>query len=154
MRPYRKEKVASVVREIISDAIAHRMNDPRVAPLTTVSRVRVAGDLTVATVYLTIPGDEAEERRTMAAIHHAAGFLQRMLAGRLDIRQCPELRFKVDEAAKRARETIRLIEENRRNRPDSVDAADLQNAPSSEVSDDDDEFEQEEEQEDEEEGGS
>ena len=117
MRPHRKERIASVVREIVSDAIARRLNDPRVAPLTTVSRVTVTGDLSVATVYLTVVGDAAAETRTLAALQHAAGFVQRMVAHEVRIRQCPELRFEIDEAAKRVRETMRLLEENRRREP-------------------------------------
>ena len=107
------------MREIISEALAHRVNDPCIAPLTTVSRVLMAGDLTVATVYLTVQGDAATERRTMAAIGRATGFLKKMLASELTIRQCPELRFEVDEAAKQVRETMRLLDENRRNRADA-----------------------------------
>jgi ribosome-binding factor A len=118
MKPYRKERMSSMVQRIISDAIEHKLNDPRVAPLTTVSRVKLTGDLTIATVYLTVPGDDAAERRTLRAIRHAGGFLQRMLAQELQVRQCPELRFEMDEAAKRARETMRLIAENVRNLPE------------------------------------
>jgi len=118
MKPYRKERITSLVQRIVSDAIEHKLNDPRVAPLTTVSRVKVTGDLTIATVYLTVQGDEAAERRTLSAIRHAGGYLQRMVAQELRVRQCPELRFEMDEAAKRARETMRLISENIRNRPD------------------------------------
>ena len=135
MRPYRKERVESVVREIVSEAIAHRMNDPRVAPLTTVSRVRITGDLTIATVYLTVQGDAQAERRTMAAMQHAAGFLQRMVARQLDIRQCPELRFEVDEAVKRVRETMRLLDENRRSRPEESESDDQLAATRDDVGD-------------------
>ena len=126
MRPYRKEKVASVVRDIVSEAIAHRMNDPRIAPLTTVSRVQMAGDLTVATVYLTVPGDEAAERLTMSAMRHAAGFLQRMVAHQLGIRQCPQVRFEVDETVRQVRETMRLLDENRRERAEHSEFGELE----------------------------
>ena len=123
MRPYRKEKIASVVREIVSEAIARRINDPRLAPLTTVSRVEMNGDLTLAKVFLTVCGDAATERRTIAAMRHAAGYVQRMVAHELSIRQCPELRFELDETARRVRETMQLLAENQRNRGEAVDPA-------------------------------
>ncbi len=126
MRPYRKEKVASAVRDIVSEAIANRLNDPRVAPLTTVSRVQMAGDLTVATVYLTVPGDEATERLTMSAMRHATGFLQRVVAHQLGIRQCPELRFEVDETVRQVRETMRLLDDNRRERAEQPEFGELE----------------------------
>lgn len=118
MRPFRKEKVASVVRSVVGEAIVHRLNDPRVAPLTTVTRVQMTGDLLIARAYLSVQGDEAVERRTLKAMQHAAPFIQRMLARRLPLRQCPELRFEIDRAAKEARRTMELLEENRRRQPE------------------------------------
>jgi len=118
MRGYRKERVASLVHEIVSEAILRRINDPRVSPLTTVTRVQISGDLTIATVYLSILDDPAVERRTITALRHAGGFIQRMIAKGLDMRQCPELRFEVDEHLKRVKHTLQLLNENRRNLPD------------------------------------
>ena len=118
MRGYRKERVASLVHEIVSEAILRRINDPRVSPLTTVTRVQISGDLTIATVYLSILDDPAVERRTITALRHAGGFIQRMVAKGLDMRQCPELRFEVDEHLKKVKHTLQLLNENRRNLPD------------------------------------
>jgi len=114
---FRKERVASAVRDIVSEAIAHRLNDPRVAPMTTVTRVEMTGDLLVAKVYLSVPGDESAEGRTLAAVLHAGGFIRRIVARELSIRQCPELRFAIDEAAKGVRRTMALLDENRRTHP-------------------------------------
>jgi len=118
MRPYRKEKVASVIRQVVGEAIVHRLNDPRVAPLTTVMRVEVTGDLVIARVYLSVQGGEAVEQLTLMAMRHAAGYIQRMLGRRLPIRQCPELRFEIDEGVKGARRTMELLAENRRSEPE------------------------------------
>jgi ribosome-binding factor A len=118
MRGYRKERVASLVHEIVSEAILQRINDPRVSPLTTVTRVEISGDLTIATVYFSVCDDPAVERRTITALRHAGGFIQRMVAKGLDMRQCPELRFEVDEHLKRVKHTLQLLNENRRNLPD------------------------------------
>ncbi len=118
MRPYRKEKVASLVRQIVSEAIVHRLHDPRVAPLTTVTRVEMTDELLIARVYLSVPGDDAAESRTIAAMRHATGYIQRMVAGELSIRQCPELRFEIDKAAKGVRRTMELLEDIRRREPE------------------------------------
>jgi ribosome-binding factor A len=114
---FRKERVAGAIHEIVSDAISRKINDPRLAPLTTVSRVVVSGDLMVATVYLTVVGGETLERRSLAAMQHARGFVQRLVAQQIDLRQCPEIRFELDEVAKKVRETMLLLDENRRLEP-------------------------------------
>lgn len=126
MRGYRKERVASLVHEIVSEAILRRINDPRVSPLTTVTRVQISGDLTIATVYLAVCDDSAVERRTITALRHAGGFIQRMVAKGLDMRQCPELRFEVDEQLKKVKHTLQLLDENRRNLPDLAIAAEAE----------------------------
>lgn len=120
MRPYRKEKVASVVRRIVSEAIVHQLHDPRVAPLTTVTRVEMTGDLLIAKVYLSVQGEGAAEERTLQAVRHAAGYLQRMVARELPVRQCPALRFEIDKRVKGTRRTMDLLAENRRNEPQTL----------------------------------
>jgi ribosome-binding factor A len=117
MRPHRKERVASVIREIVSDAIARKINDPRLAPLTTISRVEVSGDMSLATIFLTVMGGVSVERRSIAALRHATGFVRRLVAEQLEVRQCPEIRFEIDETAKRIRETMQLLDENRLREP-------------------------------------
>lgn len=120
MHPHRKEKLSSLVREVISEIIARKLNDPRVAPLTTVTRVEMTGDLAVAKVFLSVTANDAGERRTLQAMRAAKGYMQRILAGQLVIRQCPQLHFEIDEAAKTARRTMELIEQNRRQREDPL----------------------------------
>jgi hypothetical protein len=66
----------------------------------------------------------------MAAIKHASGYLQRLVARELSIRHCPELRFAIDEAAKSARKTMELLEDNRRAHPELYEPeADAGNEP-------------------------
>ncbi len=140
MRPYRKERVASVIREIVSDAIARRINDPRLGSLTTVSRVVVSGDMSVATIFLTFVGDETGERRSLGALRHATGFVRRLVAEQLEVRQCPEIRFEVDESAKKIRETMRILDENRMREPHlyetAATASDEETGPESETGSD------------------
>ena len=113
MRPYRKEKLESLIREVIGEILVRGLNDPRMSPLTTVTRVEMSSDLTVARVYVRVHENAATERRTMRAIRHATGYMQRTLAGQLTTRTCPQLRFEVDEASKTAQKTLELLDQNR-----------------------------------------
>lgn len=118
MRPYRQQKVSSVIHQVVSEGIAFKLNDPRISALTTVTRVETTDDLLIARVYLTAPGDEAAEHRTLQAIRHAGGYLQHLVAQALTLRQCPELRFEIDETSKKVRKTMEILAENRRKDPD------------------------------------
>ena len=121
MRAYRRQKIASVIRQVIADAILHRMHDPRVEPLTAVTRVEMSLDLLVARVFLTIPGDAGDETRTLQAIRHAGGYMQRRVAAELTLRNCPELRFDVDQSTKGTTYTLKLLAQNRLDDPDLVE---------------------------------
>ena len=96
---------------IAGDAILNRLNDPRISPMTSVTRVEMSGDLQIAKVYISVLGSDAEKRRTMRGLKHAVGHIQRILAKRLTTRHCPEIRFEVDDSLKRAAETIQMIDE-------------------------------------------
>jgi ribosome-binding factor A len=124
MSTRRQEKVARAIKEAVSDAIANHLNDPRIEGFVSVTRVDVAADLRAADVYLSIFGkDEAAQNKTYAAITHARSRIQSLLAGKLQCKFCPVLRFQMDEKFKKALEIIRLIDETARERgkKDSVD---------------------------------
>lgn len=117
MRTFRKERVASVIRDVISNALDHRMQDPRIGPLTTVTRVEVTSDLQIARIFLGVQGDDSTERRTLIAVRHAGGYLRKMVADVITLRMCPELRFEIDRGVKQTRDILKLLDENLRANP-------------------------------------
>jgi len=108
---HRVEKIANAVRGVVSDAIQHRLSDPRISPLASVTRVAVSGDLLFANVYVSVMGTEAEQRKCLRGLHHAKGYIQTLLARRLQVRQCPRIEFFLDASIKKATEMIRVIDE-------------------------------------------
>ena len=112
MATRRQEKVARVVKEAVCDAIAHHLSDPRVEGFVSVTRVDMATDLRSADVYLSIFGkDDAAQNKTFVAIMHAKSRIQSLLAGKLQSKFCPVLRFHRDEKFKKTLETMKLIDQ-------------------------------------------
>lgn len=111
MKSFRPARVAHIVRAVVSDAISHKLSDPRIEPLSTVTRVEVSRDLEYAKVFVSVMGDASVRRRTMAGLSSAGGLIQRLVAQALPIRHCPHLSFHLDESIQRAAETIQLIDE-------------------------------------------
>ena len=112
MKPYRIEKVTSEVRSIVSDAISNRLQDPRIAPLTSVTRVEVSRDLESAKIYVSVFGSRSDETKTIEALQNAAGYIQKLLARSLPIRQCPHLVFHRDDSLKKGDEVLKMIDES------------------------------------------
>ena len=107
--PRRIERLNQLLREEISRLLRGELKDPRVGGVT-VTAVRTAPDLSVATVYVTAlgaaSGDEAIE-----GLRHAAGFVRGRLGRELRLRRIPELRFVEDRTLEHARRIETLLEE-------------------------------------------
>ena len=111
MKSHRPERVANIIRNVVSEAIASKLSDPRIAPLSSVTRVDVSGDLEHAKVWISVVGEESVQKRTLTGLMSARGYVQRLVGEQLTIRQCPRLSFHLDVSIKKAAETIRLIDE-------------------------------------------
>jgi ribosome-binding factor A len=108
----RQEKVARIIKEAVSDAITHHLNDPRVTGFVSVTRVTTAPDLRNAEVYLSIfSGTDKEKRRTFDGIVHARARIQSLLAAALESKFCPVLHFHLDEDFQKTLDTMRLIDQ-------------------------------------------
>ena len=118
MRPYRKERLGSLIRQLVSEVLARHLQDPRISAFTTVTRVEVSRDLQMAKVYLSVL-NETDDRKTLAALGHATGHVQGLVARDLHIRQCPQLHFLVDPRVRGTRHTLELLEQNRRAKPEA-----------------------------------
>lgn len=101
--------MASTVRSIVGDAIQNRLNDPRIATMSSVTRVEMSGDLQIAKVFISVYGGDAVERRTLAGLRHARGRIQGFVARSLNTRHCPEIRLALDDVLRRTNETLDII---------------------------------------------
>lgn len=97
---FRMERMASVIRQVVSDCIANRLSDPRLARFITVTRVELTPDLSHANVYLSVMGTENQAQTSMKGMNSARGLIQTQLARELDVRQCPSLQFQLDRGLK------------------------------------------------------
>jgi ribosome-binding factor A len=109
MSGQRMRRVDEAMRQVLGDALAQELKDPRVG-FVTVTDVKTSPDLRHARVYVSVLGDEPAREATLAGLRSAHGFLQGRVAGELRLKRTPELRFELDETAERAARLERLIE--------------------------------------------
>jgi ribosome-binding factor A len=109
-------RVDEAIRQVIGDAVAGNLKDPRVG-FVTVTDVRTSADLRHARVYVSVLGDgggpsePAEREDTLAGLRSAHGFLQGRIAGELRLKRTPTLEFVYDDTTDRALRVEALIEE-------------------------------------------
>jgi ribosome-binding factor A len=109
MSSHRNLRVAEAIREVIANAILFDVNDPRVRNVTVLA-VEVSEDIRYAKVFVTVTGDNRDEKRVIHGLQSARGFLQSKVAARLQTRVTPELKFEIDNSSKRTGELLKLIE--------------------------------------------
>ncbi len=85
------------------------LRDPRLAEIVTLTRVSTSPDLSQATAYVSVMGDEETKSATVEALTHAAPYIRRQLIGRLAIRRTPDIHFSLDETMEEAAHVLDLM---------------------------------------------
>jgi ribosome-binding factor A len=106
----RMRRVDEAIRQVIGDALAGELKDPRVG-FVTVTDVRTSPDLSHARVFVSVLGDEVQRRESLEGLNSAHGFLQRRIAGELSLKRTPTLQFSYDETSERAMRVERILRE-------------------------------------------
>jgi ribosome-binding factor A len=112
----RMRRVDEAIRQVIGDAVAGDLKDPRVG-FVTVTDVRTSADLRQSSVYVSVLGkrggesDPAEREATLDGLRSAHGFLQGRLASELRLKRTPTLEFLYDDTTDRALRVDALLGE-------------------------------------------
>ncbi len=104
-------RVNEAARQEQSMLISREVKDPRVDMMTSVTRVNVATDLKTCKVYISVFGDDEKKEETMAGLKSSEGFLRRMLAKNLNLRNTPELQFILDGSIEYGMHMSQLIDQ-------------------------------------------
>jgi ribosome-binding factor A len=110
----RMRRVDEAIRQVLGDAVAGDLKDPRVG-FVTVTDVRTSPDLRHARVYVSVLGADGgvsrppEREVTLDGLRSAHGFLQARVAGELRLKRTPALEFLYDDTTDRALRVEELI---------------------------------------------
>jgi ribosome-binding factor A len=103
-------RVNEGIREVLGDAIATDLKDPRIG-FVTVTEVDTSPDLRSARVFVSVLGDEQAREQTLEGLGSSHGVLQAKIAGAMRLKRTPTLTFIYDESAERGARISRLLEE-------------------------------------------
>ena len=120
---HRVERVAEQIREEVGQILSTEVADPDIG-LVTVTRVKVTPDLSLARVYWTLLGDQAERKKTQAALARAAAYVRHLLSTRMSLRRSPEVIFTYDQsvaAQDRVEQILQELKEEAQGRRSDVD---------------------------------
>ena len=127
---HRTERVAEQIREEVTQILSTEVADPGIG-LVTVTRVKVTPDLSLARIYWTLMGDQAERKKTQKALARAASYVRHLLSTRMSLRRSPEVVFTFDQAVTaqdRVEQILQELKQEEASRP-TPHAPDAPHAP-------------------------
>ncbi len=102
-------RVNHTIQRELGILIAEELNDPRLSPMTSVTHVDVNRDLSIAKVYVTVLGADAEREDSLEALRSATTRLQMLISQRIEIRKMPRLTFILDDQLQTGADMDQLI---------------------------------------------
>ena len=103
MRGRRISRLCDQIQEEVSDILHRKLKDPRLG-FVTVTRVKLAADLSQSNIYVSVMGSPEDVTKTLTCLEGASSFVRSELGRRLRIKRIPELIFRYDDSgAKGAR---------------------------------------------------
>lgn len=107
----RQLKAGEVIRRALADIINREdLRDPALRGVSiTISEVRAAPDLKVATVYAAPLGPDEDGEAVIAGLQRCGRFLRGRLGRELEMKSTPRLTFKLDTTFDNADEMARLL---------------------------------------------
>lgn len=105
----RTRRIEEQIQKELASIIQLELKDPRVKWVT-ISGVEVSRDLSHATIFYTVLGQDEQSPETLKGLENAAGFMRKELGKRVHMRSMPQLHFKFDESLTRGDKMTSLID--------------------------------------------
>ncbi|HET9615130.1 MAG TPA: 30S ribosome-binding factor RbfA [Candidatus Limnocylindrales bacterium] len=106
----RTDRIDELLREEMTSILARDVGDPRIG-FATITDIQTAPDLRHAKVLVSVIGQPAERRATLAALGHAMPFVRHELGKRLRLRRIPEFHLELDDSVERGTRILHLLDE-------------------------------------------
>jgi ribosome-binding factor A len=104
----RLQRIADRIRQELSEMLIREVSDPRLHQIF-VTDVKVDREFAFADVYISAIEGASRSKDVLAGLESASGFLRRSLAGRVELRSFPRLRFHWDPTPEHADQIERVL---------------------------------------------
>lgn len=112
-------RINGEVQRELSTIIRQEIKDPRIHMLTSVTQAEVAPDLKTCKAFISVLGNDEEKKNTIAGLRSAEGYIRRLLAKNLNLRNTPEIHFILDDSIEYGVHMSHLIDEVQKTAPES-----------------------------------
>lgn len=108
----RTSQVSEEVKRKLSEIVQHKLKDPRIPDIISISNVEVTNDLSFAKVYISVLSTKEDAiNDAIEGLNSAKGFIKKELSKAVKLRAMPELIFKPDDSIEQSLKMYKLIDE-------------------------------------------
>jgi len=104
----RLRRLSEVVQQKASKVILYELKDPRLGFIT-ITRVKLATDLTQCVIYWSVLGTKGEQSKTAHALEDARGFIQSAIAKEMSTRVTPRITLRFDPSLQKAQKVFEIL---------------------------------------------
>ena len=108
----RLQRIADRIRQELSEMLIRELSDPRLK-LIYVTDVNVDKELAWADIYVSAVEGASRSEEVLSGLESASGFIRRTLAGRIELRVFPRIRFHWDPTPENADHIEKVLAELR-----------------------------------------
>lgn len=94
---FKRERMEKILEREISNIIFQDVKNEKIR-FVTITKVSLTNDLSLATVYYTVYGNDEQVNASVEALNEAKGFIRSVLSKRIEVKKTPDLKFKYDES--------------------------------------------------------
>ena len=105
----RIDRINEQLRDELSTVLARQIKDPRLDSLISITRVESSSDLRSARVYISVLGNQEQQKEALDGLQSAASFLRREIRNRINMKHTPFMTYLLDESIQDAAHILRLI---------------------------------------------
>ncbi|WP_058485196.1 30S ribosome-binding factor RbfA [Defluviitalea phaphyphila] len=92
-------RINEEIKRELSDIIRQDLKDPRINQvMVSVVSVNTTNDLKYSKIYISVLGNDEQKEAVLEGLKSAGGFIRREIARRINLRNTPELIFKIDDS--------------------------------------------------------
>ena len=106
----RTRRVAELIRRALADIIRDQLPDHGLG-LLSITATEITRDLSRATVFITLLGEEEDQERATKILNEESSALRHELSRTLNLRHTPEIKFRYDLSIERGARLSRLIDD-------------------------------------------
>lgn len=106
----RTTRVAEQMKKEVASIVEKDLKDPRIGFIT-ITNVELSNDLRHAKIFFSSLGNEEEQKRSLAGLDNAKGFIRKEIASRIQLRYAPEILFRIDNSIEHGVKIAQILSE-------------------------------------------